>query len=373
MRIGIDAWALETGADSRNAGVARVAAMLVPALAQAAPQHEFHAWILPRVEPPESWTNQPNLKLHRIWPKFRTWWMIGEAIEAMRAGVDVWLSLANRIPKNLPKPRTLIMHDLFPIQYPGMFNAEDLAFYQREFAFSAAKAAHMFSVSEATKREVVNRYGYPADKITVSYIGPGNPVAVRPYDSVTSEELREMGVPFDKFLFALSTLEPRKNFPALIEAMGGLKSDIGLVVAGGKGWKDGPIFEKVKDLGLEGRVVFLGFVPAEWLPALFGRCEAFVAPSLDEGFGIPVLEAMLMGAPVISSNGGSLPEVGGDLATYFDPRNVDDMARAIQTYLDSNPDRQALVSRGFARAQVFSWERSAKTIVAGLEKVVQKR
>lgn len=378
MKVGIDALALETGADSRNAGVARVAAMIVPALAKAAPQHEFHVWVLPRVEPPAAWSDIPNLKVHRIWRRYRTWWLVGETFEATRAKVDCWLSLANRIPKRLPVPKVLIMHDIFPIQYPEMFNAEDLKYYRREFAYSFAKCAHILSVSESTKRAVVANYGYPPDKISVIPLGPGNPVDRRPYASVSDAELKEMGVQFNRFIFALSTLEPRKNFPRLIEAMGLIAKneelkEVGLVVAGGRGWKDGPIFDRVKELGLEDRITFLGFVPGEWLPALFGRSEAFVASSLDEGFGIPALEAMMMGAPIISSNGGSLPEVGGDLATYFDPRDVEDMAGAITKFLLAGQDRENLIQRGFERAKMFSWERCAEIAVGALESVTGKR
>ena len=371
MKIGVNAWALESGSSAKNAGVSRAVANMIPAMAAAGPEHEFHVWVLPRVEVPDDWGAHPNLIVHRIWPKYRTWLLVGEAVEAKKKWIDVWLSMANRIPRIMPRKKFLVIYDLFPFKYPDMYESVDRERYFREFADGCRRADHLFCISEATKRDVLQRFPRDADDCTIIPMGPGNPIQRRAYADVTDAELDSMGVPFRRFLFGLSTLEPRKNFPRLIEAMGLLArdpdlQDVGLVVAGGRGWLEGPIFERVQELGLEERVKFLGFVPSEWLPALFARCEAFVCPSLDEGFGIPVLEAFLMGAPVISSDRGSLPEVGGDIVRYFDPEDTEGITESIRTFLREQPDRESLVLRGLERAKMFTWQRCGEIMVKAI-------
>jgi glycosyltransferase involved in cell wall biosynthesis len=173
--------------------------------------------------------------------------------------------------------------------------------------------------------------------------------------TVSDDDLRRLGVPYDRYFFALGTLEPRKNLVMLFEALALLPSDVCLAIAGGKGWKDSPIFARIEELGIAHRVAFLGYVPDADLPKLFARAEAFVFPSLYEGFGMPVLEAMLAGSPVLAADRPAMREVGGDAAQYFDPESPEDIARALHQPLD----RTQMVHRGLARAGTFTWETAA--------------
>jgi glycosyltransferase involved in cell wall biosynthesis len=172
-------------------------------------------------------------------------------------------------------------------------------------------------------------------------------------------------------------LEPRKNLTGLVKALDILRSDpmfadVKLMVAGGKGWKYQQVFDLVETLGLQDAIRFLGYVPDENLPALFARCEAYVCASITEGFGMPVLEAMIAGAPIVASNGGAIPEVAGDLARYFDPTDPGDIARALREQLLST-DREQKVADGFERAKKFTWERCAQLTIEGIERAVGHR
>jgi glycosyltransferase involved in cell wall biosynthesis len=140
-----------------------------------------------------------------------------------------------------------------------------------------------------------------------------------------------------------------------------------LAIGGGKGWENSDINGQLNQLGISDRVKFLGYVADEDLPALFARCEAYVLPSLSEGFGITVLEAMMSGAPVVSSNAGALPEVGGDAVIYFDPINIDEMAAAIEKRLTCKDTRDAVVWRGLEQAGKFAWSKTAAQTLKAVE------
>jgi glycosyltransferase involved in cell wall biosynthesis len=168
------------------------------------------------------------------------------------------------------------------------------------------------------------------------------------------------------YLLSVSTIQPRKNYTRLIEAFAKLISDFGfrisdlhLVICGSRGWMFDDVFQTAERLGLRDRVLFPDFVSDDDLPALYAGATLFVYPSLYEGFGLPVAEAMACGAPVVSSNASSLPEVAGDAALYFDPRDVDAMTDALRRALADDALRADLRARGFAQAKKFSWEKAA--------------
>jgi glycosyltransferase involved in cell wall biosynthesis len=178
------------------------------------------------------------------------------------------------------------------------------------------------------------------------------------------------------YLLSVGTIQPRKNYVRLIEAFSRIaNSELGiagsqfaicnlqLVIAGGRGWMYADVFHVVERLGLQERVILPAFVADEDLPALYAGATLFVYPSLYEGFGLPVAEAMACGTPVVSSNASSLPEVGGEAALYFDPRDVDAMADAMRRALSDESLRADLRARGFAQAQKFSWEKAARELM----------
>ena len=167
-------------------------------------------------------------------------------------------------------------------------------------------------------------------------------------------------------MLAVGTLEPRKNLTTLLQAfarlqrIGEIDPALGLVLAGARGWLDEPVFRTVRALGLEQVVCFPGFIDDDDLPAVYRGSELFVFASLYEGFGLPLLEAMACGVPVITSNISSMPEVAGDAAMLVDPRDVDGLAAAIAHVLRDEALRDRLRSAGVARARQFTWEMAAR-------------
>jgi glycosyltransferase involved in cell wall biosynthesis len=163
----------------------------------------------------------------------------------------------------------------------------------------------------------------------------------------------------------VGTVQPRKNYTRLIQALGHLRQagyDLDLVIAGGRGWLEDPIHESVRNAHMSEHVHFLGFVEESELPALYSAAECLAFPSLYEGFGLPVLEAMACGTPVVTSNLSSLPEVAGDAALLVDPYDTDALAHAIKRVLDDTLLRGELVRKGYARIGLFSWEESARQL-----------
>ena len=165
------------------------------------------------------------------------------------------------------------------------------------------------------------------------------------------------------YLFSVGTIQPRKNYTRIIQALAQLRSqgyDLDLVIAGGRGWLESPIYQTVQATHMQNYVHFIGFADEADLPALYSNAECLLFPSLYEGFGLPILEAMACGVPVVTSNVSSLPEVAGDAALLVDPYDVEPIAFAIQRVLDDTSLRTALVQKGYARAASFTWERSAQ-------------
>lgn len=178
-----------------------------------------------------------------------------------------------------------------------------------------------------------------------------------------------------KYILFVGTLQPRKNIVRLIEAFSKIhhQQQLNLVIVGKKGWMYEEILEAPKQYGIENQIKFLEFVPDEDLSLLYKNALCFVLPSLYEGFGLPVLEAMTQGCPVITSNVSSLPEAGGDAALYVDPEDVDDIAAKMQSLVKDEELRKTLIEKGYKQVKKFSWEKAARETLKVLEEVGERR
>ncbi|MCS6803238.1 MAG: glycosyltransferase family 1 protein [Chloroflexota bacterium] len=224
----------------------------------------------------------------------------------------------------------------------------------------------LIAVSEQTKRDVVALYGVPAERIHVIYEGVAS--RFQPVDDPAQRAaLRQrLGLP-ERFLLYLGTIEPRKNLIALLDAYQSLVAageTADLVIAGRRGWLFEPVFAHVRRLGLERRVHFLGWVEDADTPTLLSAARAFVFPSLYEGFGLPPLEAMACGTPVVASNTSSLPEVVGDAGLLVPPTDRAALAAALRRVLADDPLVTALREKGLRRARRFRWEKTALETLA---------
>ena len=222
------------------------------------------------------------------------------------------------------------------------------------------RADHILADSQATKDDLIALYGTPADKITVLLSG----VDAR-FQPTDDPSVRQKYALSDRpYLFSVGTVQPRKNYIRLIQALAVLRErgyDLDLVIAGGKGWLDDPIYAAIQSLKLGDHVHLIGFADDADLPALYSAALITAVPSLYEGFGIPVLESMACGTPVVTSTVSSLPEVAGDAALMIDPTDLDALIDALDRLIDSETLRHDLTARGLARAREFTWERSAQS------------
>ena len=252
------------------------------------------------------------------------------------------------------------LHDLIFQFDPDSHKPLNIAFLKTLMPRFLKAADAIIAVSECSKRDAVRLYGVPTDKIRVIYEGV-DPKFTPITDPIRLAKVRaDYRLP-DHFILHLGSIEPRKNLPLLFEAIQQLPTP--LVVAGKLGWLTEPILAKVKELGLEDRVTFTGFIEDDDLPALISAASVVALPSRYEGFGLPVLEAMACGTPVVASNAASLPEVGGEAALYAWPDDVRSWIHLLQQATTDEELRSSMREKGFRQAMKFSWETMTRETV----------
>jgi glycosyltransferase involved in cell wall biosynthesis len=231
---------------------------------------------------------------------------------------------------------------------------------------AARRADRVITISRAAAEDISGTLGVPSDSIDVVYLGGKTVGPATPVDELR-KRLRLGASPV---VLSVSARRPHKNLPRLLEAFAALDGTRAplLVLPGYPTPFEGELVERARSLGISERVRFLDWVPDEDLEGLYRAATCFVFPSLAEGFGIPVLEAMERGVPVACSNTSSLPEVAGDAARYFDPVDVAEIAAAIEELIRDEPKRAELVRAGYERAKLFSWERAAQKTIESYER-----
>jgi alpha-1,3-rhamnosyl/mannosyltransferase len=255
-------------------------------------------------------------------------------------------------------PTVYTIHDLSLITHAKMHPPDRVWFYELFRKRRMRYAAHILTVSEFIRNEICEVLSVPPEKVTAI------PEAAAPHfwprSSESVERVRNIHALPREYLLFVGSLEPRKNLPILIQALRRCRSDIPLVLAGWEGWGEKSWMETIQGMGLEKRIVFTGYVDDETLACLYSGATAFVYPSLYEGFGLPILEAMSCGCPVICSNTASMPEVAGNAAVLIDPCDAEELAVAIDTLTGDRDMRYAQIQKGLSRAAEFSWRRTAE-------------
>ena len=257
-------------------------------------------------------------------------------------------------------PTVLTIHDLIYRLFPAHHKRLNYWYLNLAMPLYVRRASHIIAVSENTRSDLMRLYGTSAEKISVVYEAPSPNFA--PQSEARIKAVREKFRLPDRYLVTLGTIEPRKNLPRLVEALAALRRDdpgLHLVVIGAKGWLYEDFFSAIHAFDQADAVVLPGFVPDGDLPALLGGALAAVQPSLYEGFGLPVLEAMACGTPVACSATSSLGEIAGDAALTFDPEAVDEIVGALGRLTADPGLRDSLRDGGLDRAARFSWERAA--------------
>jgi glycosyltransferase involved in cell wall biosynthesis len=264
------------------------------------------------------------------------------------------------------------MHDTLPLTHPELvFPSMSGRFAWRLKEATAARwADRIVTVSEASRKAIQAWSGWPDDRIRVITEGPDPIFRPRANEPQAGPVLERFGIPTDaRFLLYVGGMSPHKNLLRLVEAFAqGAADDVLLVLAGDVNdvfhTHVPEIRATVERLHLNDRIIITGFVPDDDLVFLYSRAYALVSPSLMEGFGLPAVEAMACGTPVVSSSAGSLPEVVGDAGVYFDPTDVGSMAGVIRSFLGDRDRRDAMAHRARERAVFFTWERSARALIA---------
>lgn len=270
-------------------------------------------------------------------------------------------------------PIVATFHDVSPLTMPEFHPGPRVVASRIFLGRIAAKARAVIAVSQSARRDLVKVLGLPEERVHVVYEAPSPQFQPVRDDARTAEVLARHHVA-PGYLLYVGTVEPRKNLVRAIEAVGqlaGTGTPATLVIAGRLGWKYRPILARVEELGLGNRVRFLGFVPDADLPVLMSAATAFVYASLLEGFGLPVVEAMACGTPVVTSSGGATEEVAGGAALLVDPLDVAAIADGLARVLGSAGVREEMRGRGLARASQFSWARAAHDTAAVYRSALQ--
>lgn len=368
MRIGID----YTPAVRQGAGIGRYTRGLIGALATLDRENSYRLFVAARGVEGNEVPQAPNWHTRRLpltdretsllWQRLR----LPIPIELFLGGMDLFHSPDFVLPPVLHARTVLTVHDLSFLRVPQYAHPVLRAYLERVVPRSVRRADLILADSENTRRDVVELLGVCEGRVRVIY--PGVEARFRPVaDEAALQAVRArygLGAPF---ILGLGTLEPRKNWVGLIEAYARLldrqQAAHDLVIVGGKGWLYEPIFQRVGELGLGERVRFVGRAADEDLPALYSLAACLAYPSFYEGFGIPVIEAMACGTPVVTTSVSSLPEAGGEAALYVPPGDTDALAEALARAIGDEPLRAQMRAAGLQQASRFTWQAAAAQLL----------
>lgn len=268
---------------------------------------------------------------------------------------------------DFPGPSVVTIHDLSVLTMPQFHPPERVMYLSKEIEQSIRRATKVIVDATAIRDEVIAKLGVAPENIHIAPLAGGAEFHPRSAEEI-APVLATYGLSHGGYVLYTGTIEPRKNLAALLDAYGRLpaeaRKNMPLVMAGHRGWQNEAIMERIDRGTREGWVKYLGFVPEDHLPLLFSGARLFVFPSLYEGFGLPVLEALASGVPVVTSTSSTLPEVGGDAALFVDPEDSEGLTAAISQGLYDEDWRQGAIARGHAHAARFSWDRCADATVS---------
>lgn len=326
------------------------------------------------------YTVTPQKVLHQRLTSY--WRSIGVAKQIMQSGIQLYHGLSHEIPVGLHKlsiPTVVTIHDLIFEKYPHQFKKIDRLIYRNKFKYACNNATHIIAISEQTKLDIMQLYHIPAHKITVCYQSC-NPIYTLTHTTTQLQSVRQRySLPAQYVLYVGSIIE-RKNLLTLCKALLHTKCTLPLVVIGNGGKYKHKVQQYIKAVGLSSRVIFLSEQPSAMqsitysnnidFPAIYQLATAMIYPSIYEGFGIPVLEALSSGTPVITSNISSLPEVGGNAAILIDPHDAMAIAAAIDDIVYNEHVRNTCILNGRLHAQQFNEQVCASKVLDVYKQIV---
>ncbi len=383
MRIGIDCRTILNPKLGERAGIGHYTYYLVQHLLRIDKKNTYYLYFDHRI-PDTKEFQQRNVRIKQLpfsqYNKFLPFAYSHMLISAylLKHNLDVFHSPISALPLTYPKKSIITMHDLALYKNPAWFPGQ--IFSTRLLVPRSVSAAnHIIAVSQSTKKDLKELFNVPAKKVSVIYEGVKiEKVKVR-NTGVDSIKRFNLG---SKYILFVGTIEPRKNLPVLLHAYKKFLdadakyprvkfSDYKLAIAGAKGYKHEEVFETIKDLKLSRQVKYLGYVTHNQKIELMKKATCFALPSSYEGFGLPVLEAMALGTPVITSNVSSLPEITGNAALLVNPEKELEIADALKTLIDDAQLQRRLAKRGLAQAKKFSWRTAAGETLNVYKKVAK--
>lgn len=284
------------------------------------------------------------------------------------AGIDLHHETGFTPARFTKGPCVFSMYDLVLRRFKETQPAERVMLFEHFISKRLVHADHILASCEFVRQEIIEEFGIHPNKVSAVPLAPAPVFSPSSPDRV-KEVCRGLGLPGDYLLF-VSSLEPRKNIDLLVAALELTGTDIPLVLVGWQGWGEKPWMEKVSSKGLKSRIFFTGHLPDRHLKAVYSGATALIYPSIYEGFGLPILEAMACRCPVICSNAASMPEAAGDAAILIDPFDADDLARAIDLIVHDRLAGKALIEKGERHIAGFTWRKTAKKTVDVFKKVV---
>jgi len=375
MNIGFDA----KRAYQNSTGLGHYSRTLISSLAKIYPANDYYLFA-PKIT--DRFNTGDLNNIHPVSPQhfpsslFKSAWRSSWVKkDLLKKGIDMYHGLSHEIPAGIAKTgikSVVTIHDLIFERYPEQYNPVDRIIYRKKFRYACNQADKIIAISQQTKQDIIDFYKIAAEKITVCYQSC-NPAFNEMISTEQKEAVRKLyHLPLHYFLYVGSIIE-RKNLLLICKAMQMSDSTIPLVVIGDGGAYKQKVKTFIAENGMQQKVIFLSESPAAQssasyrsaidFPAIYQMATAMIYPSIFEGFGIPVLEALCSRLPVITSNVSCMPETGGDAAFYVNPASADEMAMAMQTLATDKDLKDEMIAKGIVHAQKFSQQKTAEAVM----------
>lgn len=361
MRIGFDGKRVV----QNFTGLGNYSRFILNLLTQHFPENEYIVYSSKKasdnliIPPGIQFHHPPAYKLPIFWRSY------GIGKDLQKDKIDLYHGLSNELPLGRLSskiPSVVTIHDLIFLRFPDFYPAIDRTIYRYKFQFACKNATRIIAVSEQTKKDIINYFNIPEEKIDVIYQGC-NPSFKNSVPEEFKNKIRKKYALPQQYVLQVGTVEERKNLMLTVKALKAIPNDIKLVVIGKQTDYVKEIKEYITDHGLDNRVLFLTNVPLEDLPAIYQQAKIFVYPSEFEGFGIPVIEALYSGVPVIAATGSCLEEAGGPGSCYIHPKDDIQLSWTINSILNSPQKQLEMINSGFEYVKKFSEEQLASNLM----------
>lgn len=374
MRIGFDA----KRAFHNVTGLGNYSRFTIEALSEFFPQNQYFLFTPPFKKGRWTFHQKDNLKVIEptgLWAKLASLWRTyAIANSAKKLEVDIFHGLSHELPIGIEKTgiKTVVtIHDLIFLRYPSYYKAIDRNIYRNKFYSACKRADLIVAISEQTKKDIVDYFKIPENKIRLVYQGC-DPSFYTPANEIQKQEVRTKYNLPEKYILSVGTIEERKNLLTVVRSLPLLPEDVYLLAVGKPSQYLRFVKEEAQKLKVEDRIIYLHNASFTDFPSLYANAKVFVYPSVFEGFGIPILEALNCGVPVIAASTSSLPEVGGSAAIYMEPYNFEQLSEHIKEIEQNAELRNGMIARGKEQALKFRNETTIQQLWKVYSELIEK-